>query len=127
MTFDPTTGAFALRYRSDPRITEPTVIVVPVSTHYPHGYCLGSRGRRDLPTRCAADRSPERLVGRLTSASRSPPAAAELATGRAPADGGVVRRPSRVSRAAPSGVCPAWRIGESRAQPVPECALMALW
>ena len=46
MTFDPTTGAFALRYRSDPRITEPTVIVVPDSTHYPHGYCLRVSGAR---------------------------------------------------------------------------------
>ncbi len=47
MTFDPTTGAFALRYRSDPRITEPTVIVVPDSTHYPHGYCLRVSGAHE--------------------------------------------------------------------------------
>jgi endoglycosylceramidase len=44
MYFDPTTGAFTLRYRSNPTITAPTVIVIPVSTHYPHGYCLRTTG-----------------------------------------------------------------------------------
>ncbi len=46
MGFDPTTAAFEFRYRSDPRITAPTVIVVPVSTHYPHGYCLQVTGAK---------------------------------------------------------------------------------
>jgi hypothetical protein len=46
MSFDPTTAAFDLRYRSNPKITAPTVIVVPVSTHYPHGYCLRASGAR---------------------------------------------------------------------------------
>jgi endoglycosylceramidase len=46
MYFDPTTGAFTLHYRSNPTITAPTVIVVPVSTHYPHGYCLRTSGAR---------------------------------------------------------------------------------
>lgn len=46
MTFHPETGAFTLRYQSNPRITAPTVIVVPVSTHYPHGYCLRLSGAR---------------------------------------------------------------------------------
>ncbi len=46
MYFDPTTGSFTLRYRSNPTITAPTVIVVPVSTHYPHGYCLRTSGAR---------------------------------------------------------------------------------
>ena len=46
MAFDPTTAAFALRYRSNPRITAPTVIVVPLSTHYPHGYCPRVVGAR---------------------------------------------------------------------------------
>jgi Glycoside hydrolase family 5 C-terminal domain len=46
MSFDPTTAAFEFRYRSNPTITAPTVIVVPASTHYPHGYCLRAAGAR---------------------------------------------------------------------------------
>jgi endoglycosylceramidase len=46
MTFDPKTAAFTFRYQSNPKITAPTVIVVPVSTHYPHGYCLHVSGAR---------------------------------------------------------------------------------
>ena len=46
MAFDPDTGAFALRYEANPSITAPTVVVVPVSTHYPHGYCLRVTGAR---------------------------------------------------------------------------------
>ncbi|MGH9080237.1 MAG: cellulase family glycosylhydrolase [Acidimicrobiales bacterium] len=46
MSFDPATAAFTLQYRSNPRITAPTVIVVPVSTHYPHGYCIRAVGAR---------------------------------------------------------------------------------
>jgi endoglycosylceramidase len=46
MTFDPKTGAFALQYQANPKVTAPTVIVVPVSTHYPHGYCLHVSGAR---------------------------------------------------------------------------------
>jgi endoglycosylceramidase len=46
MSFDPDTGAFALRYLSDPKISAPTVVVVPLSTHYPHGYCLRVAGAR---------------------------------------------------------------------------------
>jgi endoglycosylceramidase len=43
-SFDPTTGRFTLAYRADPRITEPTVISVPVSMHYPAGYCAVATG-----------------------------------------------------------------------------------
>jgi len=46
MAFDPHTGAFTLRFEANPKITAPTVIVVPVSTHYPHGYCLRVTGAR---------------------------------------------------------------------------------
>jgi endoglycosylceramidase len=46
MVFEPDSAAFTLRYRSNPAITAPTVIVVPVSTHYPHGYCLRLSGAR---------------------------------------------------------------------------------
>jgi endoglycosylceramidase len=46
MAFDPETGAFTLQFEANPKITAPTVIVVPVSTHYPHGYCLRVSGAR---------------------------------------------------------------------------------
>ncbi|HYA69221.1 MAG TPA: cellulase family glycosylhydrolase, partial [Acidimicrobiales bacterium] len=46
MSFDPASAAFTLRFHSDPRITEPTVIFVPVSTHYPDGYCATAKGAR---------------------------------------------------------------------------------
>jgi len=42
--FDPVTGRFTMRYRSDPRITEPTVVFVPVAVHFPAGYCAGATG-----------------------------------------------------------------------------------
>ena len=45
-SFDPTTGRFTLAYRPDPRITEPTVISVPVALHYPAGYCATATGAR---------------------------------------------------------------------------------
>jgi endoglycosylceramidase len=54
MSFDPTTAAFSLDYRSDPEITAPTVIVVPVSTHYPRGYCLRVEGARVASRRGAS-------------------------------------------------------------------------
>ncbi len=46
MSFDPATAAFSLRYRSNPTVTAPTVVVVPVAVHYPHGYCLRVTGGR---------------------------------------------------------------------------------
>jgi endoglycosylceramidase len=46
MSFDPATGAFSLEYRADKAVTAPTVIVVPVSTHYPKGYCAKASGGR---------------------------------------------------------------------------------
>ncbi|HEV3281477.1 MAG TPA: cellulase family glycosylhydrolase [Acidimicrobiales bacterium] len=46
MSFDPATALFTLQYHSNPTITAPTVIVVPVSTHYPHGYCVRVSGAR---------------------------------------------------------------------------------
>jgi endoglycosylceramidase len=45
-SFDPSSGRFTLRYRSDPRITEPTVIFVPVAGHYAGGYCASATGAR---------------------------------------------------------------------------------
>ena len=45
-SFDSASGAFSLRYRADPHISAPTVIVVPVVEHYPHGYCLRVSGGR---------------------------------------------------------------------------------
>ena len=55
MAFNPTTGSFEFRYRSNPKITSPTVIVVPVSTHYPHGYCARVSGAH-VTSRPGADR-----------------------------------------------------------------------
>jgi len=46
MSFDPLSGRFRLQFRADPRITAPTVIFVPVSTHYPRGYCASVTGAR---------------------------------------------------------------------------------
>ena len=46
MSFDPRSGRFTLRFRSNPRITEPTVIFVPVTMHYPEGYCATAPGAR---------------------------------------------------------------------------------
>ncbi len=46
MTFDPSTAAFHLSYRVDRAVTVPTVIFVPVSRHYPDGYCTKVTGGR---------------------------------------------------------------------------------
>ncbi len=46
MSFDPTTASFTLHYRSNPAIRAPTVVVVPVSTHYRGGYCARVAGAR---------------------------------------------------------------------------------
>ncbi len=46
MSFDPATARFTLDYLPDPTITAPTVIVVPVAVHYPHGYCAQVTGGR---------------------------------------------------------------------------------
>lgn len=46
MGFDPTTAAFHLVYRADHAVTAPTVVYVPVSRHYPHGYCATVTGGR---------------------------------------------------------------------------------
>jgi endoglycosylceramidase len=44
MTFDPSTAAFHLSYRVDRAVTAPTVVFVPVSRHYPDGYCAKLTG-----------------------------------------------------------------------------------
>ncbi len=46
LSFDPSSGVFTLQYRADPRITEPTVVVVPVAEHYGGGYCATVSGGR---------------------------------------------------------------------------------
>jgi endoglycosylceramidase len=43
-SFDPSSGRFTLRFRPNPRITEPTVISIPVSLHYADGYCASATG-----------------------------------------------------------------------------------
>jgi endoglycosylceramidase len=44
MNFDPSTAVFHLSYRVDRAVTAPTVIFVPVSRHYPDGYCAKVTG-----------------------------------------------------------------------------------
>lgn len=44
MTFDPTSGAFTLRYVPNHSVHAPTVIFVPVAVHYPVGYCARVSG-----------------------------------------------------------------------------------
>ena len=44
MSFDPVSGTFNLAYRPNPSIDQPTVVFVPISTHYPHGYCARATG-----------------------------------------------------------------------------------
>jgi endoglycosylceramidase len=43
-SFNPASSRFTLTYRADPRITEPTVVFVPVTTHYTRGYCATATG-----------------------------------------------------------------------------------
>jgi hypothetical protein len=45
-SFDPVSGRFTLTFRADPRITQPTVIFVPVNMHYADGYCASASGAR---------------------------------------------------------------------------------
>ncbi|MGD0321785.1 MAG: cellulase family glycosylhydrolase [Acidimicrobiales bacterium] len=44
MSFDPTSGAFQLRYAADHAVHAPTVIFVPTQIHYPNGYCARVSG-----------------------------------------------------------------------------------
>ena len=44
MSFDPSTASFHLSYQANHRVSAPTVIFVPVSRHYLHGYCATVTG-----------------------------------------------------------------------------------
>jgi endoglycosylceramidase len=44
--YDPTDDAFSLLYEPDHRLVAPTVVFVPASLHYPHGYCASASGAR---------------------------------------------------------------------------------
>jgi endoglycosylceramidase len=46
MSFDPLTATFHLSYEANHHVKDPTVIFVPVSRHYPHGYCATAKGAR---------------------------------------------------------------------------------
>ena len=46
MSFDPTTGAFHLAYDASAAVRAPTVVDVPTSVHYPHGYCAQATGAK---------------------------------------------------------------------------------
>jgi endoglycosylceramidase len=43
-SFDPRTATFHLDYVANPGATAPTLVYVPVSVHYPHGYCAAATG-----------------------------------------------------------------------------------
>jgi endoglycosylceramidase len=45
-SWDPSSGRFTLAFHANPRITQPSVIFVPVSMHYTHGYCATATGAR---------------------------------------------------------------------------------
>ncbi len=44
ISFNPTTGAFLLRYLPNYAVSAPTVIFVPTQIHYPNGYCAKVSG-----------------------------------------------------------------------------------
>jgi hypothetical protein len=46
MNFDSSTAVFHLSYVVDRAVTAPTVIFVPISRHYPDGYCTKVTGGR---------------------------------------------------------------------------------
>lgn len=46
MAYDPATRRFQLAYRPDPAVRAPTVVFVPVTRHYPAGYCASVTGGR---------------------------------------------------------------------------------
>ncbi len=46
ISFDPTSGAFRLRYVPDRSVSAPTVVFVPTDIHYPDGYCARVTGGR---------------------------------------------------------------------------------
>ena len=43
-SFSPETGDFSLAYTPNHKVHAPTVIFVPTSIHYPHGYCASVSG-----------------------------------------------------------------------------------
>jgi endoglycosylceramidase len=43
-SYDAATDTFTLRFRTDPAITEPTVVSLPLAEHYPGGYCVQASG-----------------------------------------------------------------------------------
>ncbi|MGH9045454.1 MAG: cellulase family glycosylhydrolase [Acidimicrobiales bacterium] len=46
ISFDPTTGAFLLRYMAARHVRAPTIVFVASALHYPHGYCASASGAR---------------------------------------------------------------------------------
>ncbi len=80
MSFDVATGRFSLRYRAARRSRAPTLIAVPTSEHYAHGYCVRVVG------------------GRVVSAPDSPDLVVTNGRGRRPAVVTVVVRAARRSR-----------------------------
>jgi endoglycosylceramidase len=46
MSFNPSNGAFDLRYTPNPDVQAPTVVFVPTAIHYPDGYCARVKGAK---------------------------------------------------------------------------------
>jgi hypothetical protein len=61
MSFDPACSRVSFTFRTNPRISEPNVIVVPTALHYPSGYCARATGARitSLPEASHVDVSNE--------------------------------------------------------------------
>lgn len=55
ISFDPDSGAFELVYTPNPAARAPTLVFVPVSVHYPHGYCAAASGGTILSAKGATD------------------------------------------------------------------------
>jgi endoglycosylceramidase len=77
MSFDPSNGSFALRYRADRRVHAPTIVEVPTAVHYPHGYCARVTGGRVVSPRGSqhlevVDAPRARVVTVRVSAGRCP-------------------------------------------------------
>lgn len=93
-SFDPSTGAYALTYVPDPAVHADTLVFVPLTWHYPHGYDVKVAGARVVSR-------PDAQVMRL----RNLPGAAQVTvslTARSvsrrrgrPGSGGRVRRHRR--------------------------------
>jgi endoglycosylceramidase len=75
MGFDPTTGAFSLRYVPKPTVHAPTLIFVPVQIHYPNGYCTQVSGGTVISTQGTS-------ILRIQNARTAPAVTVTVTSGR---------------------------------------------